>query len=106
MGVTETTFGGSIFTGTNCKDAIELAQSVYEKDKDARAALKPDVEKYKNDDGFKEKFSKLTEMTQQDAFTMFAEKCPEEAKTFATIVDNVGDELGLGDAAPPFPPAK
>lgn len=106
MGVTETTFGGSIFTGTNCTDAIELAQRVYDKDKDARLALKPEVEKYKDDDAFKEKFSKLTEMTQQEAFTTFAEKCPEQGKTFATIVDNVGEELGLGDAAPPFPPAK
>ncbi len=106
MGITETTFGGSIFTGTNCADAIGLAQRVYDKDKDARLALKADVEKYRNDDGFKEKFSVVVEMTQQEAFTKFSEKCPEESKAFDTLVDNMGEELGLGDSAPPYPPEK
>lgn len=106
QGVLEVTFAGSVFSGDNCTKAIDLAQKIYDQEKDARLALKPDVEKYREDSGFKEKFEFANKMTQQEGFTKFAEKCPEESKTFATLVENMGDELGLGDSAPPFPPGK
>lgn len=105
LGITEETFGGTIF-GDNCGPAIKLAQEAFDQESDARLALKADVEKHRNDDGFKEKFAKAAQITEQEAFTNFAEQCPEESKTFDALVDSLGEELGLGDAAPPYPPEK